>query len=145
MGIWKIWVPFFCVILIVGFVFSHSALSKLTEKTAALEQAGLEMKETVNEWIDQAANTRTVPTQGTPQDPPEKEPEETPPVQEEDFTCIMRTCDEKIGIYTPEGYLIRFLDTDLRTLPKSDLATLEKGILISSRAELISRIEDFER
>ncbi len=56
--------------------------------------------------------------------------------------CVKET-DGKIGIYSEEGYLVRLLDTDVRTLPATEREALSRGITVSSWGELLELIQDY--
>lgn len=56
----------------------------------------------------------------------------------------IREVNGQIGIFTDEGYLIRTLPVDIRTLPAIDREALASGITVNSWRELIAMIEDFE-
>ena len=56
----------------------------------------------------------------------------------------LRESNGKIGVYTEAGYLIRLLNVDVSTLPKTDRDRLAVGISVSSWKELIALIEDYE-
>ncbi len=56
----------------------------------------------------------------------------------------MREADGKIGIYSDDGYLIRMIDVQVKTLPLSDQEELSRGIYVNSWRELISLIRDYE-
>lgn len=56
----------------------------------------------------------------------------------------IREVNGQIGIFTDEGYLIRTLPVDIRTLPTVDREALASGITVNSWRELIAMIEDFE-
>ena len=57
---------------------------------------------------------------------------------------LIREVNEKIGVYTEEGYLIRTLPVNVQTLPESDRIALQTGIEVNSWRELIALIQDYE-
>lgn len=145
MGLGKIWIAFFCLILIAGFFLARGGISGLQEKADALKATAQKAEETLKEWKDSFAKETAVPTQSTPEEPPENRAEESKPMNTDSiFSCILRIDNGKIGVFTAEGYLIRYLKTDVRTLPPADVAALEAGIPVRSRAELLERTEDFD-
>ncbi|MBE6530129.1 MAG: hypothetical protein E7680_06005 [Ruminococcaceae bacterium] len=153
MGFGKLFILLFCAVFVVVFFSAKGKISDLNEKTNELKTAVQQTASTLNEWKDRIFNPPAVATQTTPEPSPTDDPlldnlsadEKNGQTTEEaaDFSCILRTSDGKIGIFTTDGYLIRTLNVDLRTLPESDLSALEAGISILSRAELLERIEDF--
>ena len=151
MGFAKLWIPLFCLLLIVGFFLARGTLTELKEKTAELKQTQQRIETTLGDWKGIIEDEFAILTQATPQpSPKDEEPEKIeeaafPTEAAPSFSRVLRAYEGKIGVFTPQGYLIRVLDVDLRTLPASDLAALEAGIEISSREELLERMEDFGR
>ena len=144
MGFGKIWGPLFCLLLVFGFFLTRGELNDLQEKTGNLETVAQKTEKTLKEWKDRLFDEPAVLTQATPDaNTDEQETTAEPAKQELDFACVFRICNGKIGIFTPEGYQIRPLDVDIRTLPPADIAALEAGIRANSRAEMLERIEDF--
>lgn len=143
MGFGKIWAVLFCLILIAGLFFLRGGVSDLQKKADAWKDAAQKAEDALKEWKT-SFSAAAVPTQTTPEETPaEDEAEPEPANAEPDFSCVLRLCNGKIGIFTDEGYAIRFLETDARTLPPADVAALEEGVPIRSRAELLERMEDF--
>ena len=140
MGLGKIWIALFCLILIAGFFLARGGISDLQEKADALKATAQKAEETLKEWRVSFARDIAVPTQSTPED---CTTEPTPTNIDSDFSYVLRIENGKIGVFTAEGYLIRYLGTDVRTLPPADVAALEAGIPVNSRAELLERTEDF--
>jgi len=56
----------------------------------------------------------------------------------------MRETEGKIGVYTEEGYLIRLIDVNVKTLPKEEQDRLLDGISVNSWRELIELMQDYE-
>jgi len=56
----------------------------------------------------------------------------------------MREVGGKIGIYSEDGYLIRMIDVQVKTLPQKDREELSRGIYVNSWRELASLIQDYE-
>ena len=56
----------------------------------------------------------------------------------------IRETGGKIGVYTPEGYLIRTIEIDVSTLPRTEREALIAGITVDSWKELFERIQDYE-
>lgn len=140
MGFGKLWIPLFCLILIFGFLLIRGGTADLQEKTDALKTVGQKAETLLKEWKESFAKQTAVPAQSTVEEEPAGEPK--PAKADPPFSCVLRAENGKIGIFTPEGYPIRYLNADLRTLPPADVAALEAGILINSRAELLERMED---
>ena len=145
MGLGKLWVPLFCLLLIVGFLFAHGKIDDLKKKTDGLEKAYQQTKAVLKDWKDKLFDQPATEVHTVPDEPPRDEPPENAveTAAEPELSCVLRVKDGKIGIFTPDGYLMRVLDVDIRILPESDLAALEEGITVTSRAELLERIEDF--
>ena len=61
----------------------------------------------------------------------------------EGFIYTVKSYEGKIGIFTDSGALVRVLEVYIKTLPKTDQNLLEKGVLVTSEAELRSIIEDY--
>lgn len=57
--------------------------------------------------------------------------------------CI-REAGGKIAVYSEDGTLIRTVDIEVKTLPKSEQEALSHGIYVNSWRELISLIQDYE-
>ena len=70
----------------------------------------------------------------------EPEAEDTTP---KESTWIVREHEEKIGIFTEDGVLLRVLDVYTKTLPRADRSLLREGIAVSSRQDLYALMEDF--
>ena len=60
-----------------------------------------------------------------------------------EFIYTVKSYEGKIGIFTDRGSLVRVLEVYIKTLPKADQNMLEKGVLVTSEAELHSIIEDY--
>ena len=60
-----------------------------------------------------------------------------------EFIYTVKSYEGKIGIFTDRGSLVRVLEVYIKTLPKADQNLLEKGVLVTSEAELHSIIEDY--
>ena len=60
-----------------------------------------------------------------------------------EFIYTVKSYEGKIGIFTDSGALVRVLEVYIKTLPKADQNMLEKGVLVTSEAELHSIIEDY--
>ena len=60
-----------------------------------------------------------------------------------EFIYTVKSYEGKIGIFTDSGALVRVLEGYIKTLPKADQNMLEKGVLVTSEAELHSIIEDY--
>ena len=58
-------------------------------------------------------------------------------------TWIVREHDERIGIFTEDGVLLRVVDVYTKTLPKADRILLREGIAVTSRQDLYALMEDF--
>ncbi len=56
---------------------------------------------------------------------------------------IVREYEERIGIFTEDGQLIRTIDVYTKTLPETDRRLLKEGIKITSEKQLNSLIEDY--
>ena len=69
---------------------------------------------------------------------PEEENTET-----EETTWVVREHEEKIGIFSEDGVLLRVVDVYTKTLPKADRVLLREGIAVSSRQDLYALMEDF--
>lgn len=144
MGFGKLLISAFFLILIVAFFSARGKISDLSEKTNELKTAVQQTAEALSEWKDSVFDPPAVAVQIAPIPSPTEEPTpEQAQTAEAPFSCILRTSNGKIGIFTTDGYLIRTLEVDLRTLPESDRSALEAGIWVSSRAELLERLEDF--
>ena len=145
MGFGKLWIALFCLILIVGFLFAHGKIGDLKKKTDSLEKAYQQTKAVLKDWKDKLFDQPATEAHTVPDEPSRDEPPETAveTAGEPAFSCVLRVENGKIGIFTPDGYFIRLLDVDIRTLPESDLAALKDGIIVTSRAELLERIQDF--
>ena len=145
MGLGKLWITLFCVLLIVGFFVTHGYFADLAKKTEGLEKAYQQTKTVLKDWKEQLFSQPAAGAQATPDEPlPSEMPDNAvETATEPEFACVLRAEGGKIGVYTPDGYLIRILDVDLRTLPESDLAALAQGVPVASRAELLERMEDF--
>ena len=110
MGLGKILLSFFCLFLIFGFFFMRGAILELKEKTEDLKTAEEQIKATMKEWKDSFRKETAVPTQATPESSPVGNTTKPDPLtEEENFSCVLRTWDGKIGIFTPDGYLMRSL------------------------------------
>ena len=71
----------------------------------------------------------------------EVKPEEAPELEESAW--VVREHEEKIGIFTEDGVLLRVVDVYTKTLPKADRVLLREGIAVSSRQDLYALMEDF--
>ena len=139
-------------ILTVGLIFAVSTVAVLRNTVAEANEAR-EKAELVLAELRRASDKSSIPAQADPVDPP-RESESIPPDKTETAlptaalgdAFIFRAYEGKIGIFTSEGYLIRTLDVDVRTLPATDRAALENdGIRVYSREETDALIEDFQQ
>lgn len=139
MGIGKLWIPLLCLALIFGFFWMRGSLVNVQKKIEELTQSRLRLPETTAEASTPPQGESMVPTQSSPENL-----QESPARQENtnNFACIVQSKEEKVGIFTPQGDLIRLLDVDLRLLSPADRAKLDAGIPIFDREELIALLED---
>ena len=72
----------------------------------------------------------------------EVEPEVEDAPQNES-TWIVREYEEKIGIFSEDGVLLRVVDVYTKTLPRADRSLLREGIAVSSWQDLYALMEDF--
>lgn len=73
-------------------------------------------------------------------------PEETEAAEStasEEMVLIVREYRERIGIFNEGDELIDIIDVYTRTLPEADRLMLKEGIVIKSKNELNSLIEDY--
>ena len=104
-----------------------------------------------NEWNERAALLEEVltNTQDREEETDTEETTEPPssPSLETDILyqrlCI-RAVNGKIAVYSEDGYLIRTVNVDVKTLPTKEQKALEKGIYVDSWRELIDLIRDYE-
>ncbi len=71
----------------------------------------------------------------------EVEPEED--MTTEESTWVVREYEEKIGIFSEDGALLRVVDVYTKTLPRADRVLLREGIAVSSRQDLYALMEDY--
>lgn len=57
---------------------------------------------------------------------------------------VIRDIGGRIGVYSPDGYLIREIAVDPSLLPAADRQALLAGVEVRSYRELIERIQDYE-
>ena len=74
--------------------------------------------------------------------------EENPSGSESDFSSeqsgwILKEYNGQIGVFLPDGTMLRLIDTYVKTLPKADQIMLEEGIYAMTEQELRSLIEDY--
>ena len=60
-----------------------------------------------------------------------------------DMGWIVKEHDGRIGIFDREGVLLFVLDTYVKTLPEADKRLLGEGIVIETKEQLLSLIEDY--
>lgn len=60
-----------------------------------------------------------------------------------DIGWIVKEYDGRIGIFDREGVLLFVLDTYIKTLPEADKRLLGEGIVIETKGQLLSLIEDY--
>lgn len=138
-------------LLAVGSIFAVSAVTVLRSTVAEANEAR-ERAELVLAELRRASDRSSIPAQAAPVDPP-PEAEAIPPTDtaapstaEPDRTFVFRAHEGRIGIFTAEGYLIRTLDVDVRTLPSVDRDALENdGMTVRSREEMDALIEDLQQ
>lgn len=86
-------------------------------------------------------------TGGTPQSSDQDSsvaPEDTPTqttAPAESF-CLKES-NGRIGVFTSDGYLVRFLDVSVDELPSADREALRVGITVGSWRELMAVIQDY--
>ena len=56
----------------------------------------------------------------------------------------IREVNDRIGVYTGDGYLIRLLERSVQTLPKADRDALSNGICVSSWQEVTRILQDYD-
>ena len=75
------------------------------------------------------------------------DPDEHAPTTDADVLYnrfYLRTNEGKIGVFSEDGYLIRMIDVNIKTLPQEEQEMLQQGITVNSWRELIERIQDYE-
>ncbi len=133
-----------CFLLLVSLTFSVTALSALrtaVEESRQRDALASQLLARLEEVVAVMAPADTEPDLPVSSVTPDKDEENANPMSRE--FCI-RTEGERIGIYTEEGYLIRFLDAELSLLPLSEQEALREGISVSTYRELIERIQSYE-
>ena len=139
MGIGKLWIPLLCLALIFGFFWMRGSVVNVQKKIEELVETKFRLPETTAEASTPPEVESMIPAQTSPEDLQES------PAQQENtnkFACIVQSKNEKVGIFTLQGDLIRLLDVDLRLLSPADRARLNAGIAIFDREELIALLED---
>ena len=65
--------------------------------------------------------------------------------EETEMICnyFIKSYEGKIGIFNESNLLIKTLDVNIKTLPKTDQDLLKKGLCVNSKDELIKIIEDY--
>jgi len=127
-------------ILLVCLVFSITSLTAL--RNAVDESAAL--KESTDDLIEELrACVANIYAEQKESDslPTMKDPSAPTTVPTESF-CLKES-NGKIAVFTSDGYLVRFLDVSLDTLPPADREALSVGITVGSWRELISLIQDY--
>ena len=56
---------------------------------------------------------------------------------------LIKSYEGKIGIFNESNVLIKILDVNIKTLPKTDQDLLKKGLCVNSKDELMEIIEDY--
>ena len=62
---------------------------------------------------------------------------------EEAHGWIVREYEERIGVFSENGELVRVIDVYTKTLPEADRRLLREGIRVTSEKQLYSIIEDY--
>lgn len=62
---------------------------------------------------------------------------------EEAHVWIVREYEERIGVFSENGELVRVIDVYTKTLPEADRRLLREGIRVTSEKQLYSIIEDY--
>ena len=148
MNIWKILTVLCGMSLALTILFAVSTRAALKETISEADRARENAESVLAKLRKESETVDSVPTQATPLDPLDTtagSAGQTPAAKPSGQVFFLRSCDGRIGVFTKEGYLMRTLDVDVRTLPSADRAALESGIRVESWNELVARIEDFER
>ena len=127
-------------ILLVCLVLSITSLTVL--RNAVSENAAL--KKSTDALVDDLrACVAEIHTdeQESEQSPAEKEPAATTDTAPEAF-CV-KEANGKIGVFTADGYLVRWLEVSIDDLPPADRELLRVGIVVGSWRELITLIQDY--
>lgn len=61
----------------------------------------------------------------------------------QESTWVVREHEEKIGVFSEDGVLLRVVDVYTKTLPRADRVLLREGIAVTSRQDLYALMEDF--
>ncbi len=129
-------------ILLVCLVLSITALSTLRHAVSENEALQNDMEELAAE-LDGCVDALGKLPDASPAATAEQTKEVITDATVTSSSFCMRTVGDRIGIYTKDGYLIKFLETDPRTLPQSERELLQKGIFVSSWGELLALLEDY--
>ena len=62
---------------------------------------------------------------------------------EEERVWIIREYEERIGVFSEGGELVKVIDVYTKTLPEADRRLLREGIRVTSEKQLYSIIEDY--
>ena len=148
MNIWKILTALCGMSLVLTILFAVSTRAALKETISEADRARENAESVLAKLRRESETADSIPTQATPIDPSDAtagSTVQTPAAKPSEKVFFLRSCDGRIGVFTKEGYLIRTLDVDVRTLTSADRAALESGIRVESWNELVARIEDYER
>lgn len=148
MNIWKILIALCGMTLALTVLFAVSTRAALKETISEADRARENAESVLAKLRRESEKADSIPAQATPMEPSDSsagQTGQTPAPKPSEQGFFLQTYNGRIGVFTGEGYLMRTLDVDIRTLPSADRAALENGIRVGSWKELVSRIEDFER
>jgi len=94
--------------------------------------------------INQTITTETVETEYVYVKSDRTYPSDTAESTEQSETYTVREYNEKIGVFSSDGILVRTVDVYVKTLPEADRRMLREGIEITGEKQLNSLIEDYD-
>jgi hypothetical protein len=127
------------VLLLICLLLSITSLSALRSVQKENERQTARANELIGELRDCAA--KITAKNDAEEDSPTQDTQVQVTAPAESF-CVKDT-NGRIGVFTSDGYLVRFLDVSVDALPPADREALRVGITVGSWRELMSVIQDY--
>ena len=134
-------------VLAVSAMFAVSTVKALRDAVKEADEARERAEQVLAELRRETVAASAGAQSGTEREPgpTEETGDAVPTAAVPDPTYYLRAWDGTVCVFSEEGYLIRRLETDLRTLSPADRAALEAGVAANGREELAARIGDYTR